>query len=198
MIKAIIFDVGGTYLSGSLVSFARKAQKILGIKKFFRETDLRVIVRKYNQGTISADECFRKFFGTPITGAQMKRIKSLWTSTYVAQPEMMCLVKGLKKRYILAILSNSDPLNSNSFKKKGLYAPFDHLILSHELGVAKPDKRIYEIMLERLKLRPDECLFIDDQKVCVEAAKEIGMNAMLFKSVPQLKEALTAHGIDFS
>ncbi|MFH1106058.1 MAG: HAD family phosphatase [Candidatus Aenigmatarchaeota archaeon] len=198
MIKAVIFDVGGTYLSGSLVSFARKACKMLGIKKFFRETDLRVFVRKYNQGVISAEECFRKCLGVPITSAQMKRIKSLWTSTYALQPEMARLVKRLKKRYALAVLSNSDPLNSDSFKRKGLYAPFNHVILSHELGVTKPDKKIYRIALKKLKMRPDECVFIDDQKICVDAARKIGMNAILFESVRQLKKALKARGVDFS
>ncbi len=169
-----------------------------GIKKVFHAADLKPIERKYNQGIISAEECFRKFFGTPITSAQMKRIKSLWTSTYATQPEMMRLVKRLKKRYALAILSNSDPLNSNSFKKKGLYAPFDHVILSHELGVTKPDKKIYRIALKKLKLKPYECVFIDDQKKCVDAARKIGMNAILFKSVRQLKKALKARGVYFS
>lgn len=198
MIKAIIFDVGGTYLSGSLVSFAKKAHKMLGIKGDFHAADLAVIERKYNQGAISADECFRRFFGIHITSAQMKRIKSLWTSTYTLQPEMGGLIKKLKKRYTLAVLSNSDPLNADSFKRKGLYAPFDHLILSHELGVTKPGEKIYRIALKRLEMRPDECVFVDNKEKYVGTARKIGMKTILFKSVRQLKKQLKLRGVDFS
>ena len=72
----------------------------------------------------------------------MEEIKNIWTSTWVATDEMLDLVKNLKEHYKLAILSNSDLLNAEKFLNNGWYSCLDHLVLSHEVGILKPDKRI--------------------------------------------------------
>ena len=190
MIKVIIFDVGGTYLKGSFVDFVNKSRQLLGIdEKFYTNKEI-VFDENFNKGKVSAEKCFQKYFNVPILNSQMNQIIKIWTSTWNLTPEMKKLVIKLKKNYRLAILSNSDPLNSPNFNKKGWYQYFDTLILSHELGILKPDKKIYQITLERLKVKPEECIFIDDQKDCLTPAKNMGINTILFKSPLQLEQDL--------
>ena len=196
-LEAIIFDVGGTYLEGSFVDFVNKSYGVLGISNIF-STDKEVCFDSdFNKGVITGEECFRKFFGVSISEEQMEKIKSIWTSTWIATDEMLELVKNLKKHYRLAILSNSDLLNAKKFLNNGWYSYFDCLVLSHEIGVLKPDKKIYKITLDKLNLEAQECLFIDDQQDALKPAREMGMKTILFKSAEQLKKEFDKMGIEY-
>ena len=116
--KAIIFDVGGTYLEGSFVDFVNKAYGVLKINSVFNTDKEICFDSDFNMGVITGEECFRKFFGVPISEKQMKKIKDIWTTTWVATGEMTELVKNLKKHcYTLGILSNSDALNAKNYQK---------------------------------------------------------------------------------
>ena len=197
MIKVILFDVGGVYMKGSFIDFVNRSYKILGINKDFH-TDKEVIFDSdYNKGIVTVEECFRKYFKVPIAEEQMRELIGIWTTTWKPLDKMVRLVKDLKKNYRVAVLSNSDLANSDNYTKKGWYDPFEVLILSHELGILKPDKKIYEITLEKLKASPEACLFIDDQEECLTPAAAIGMKTILFRSIGQLKEEFKKIGIRF-
>ncbi len=72
---------------------------------------------------------------------------------------------------------------------------FDALVISGLEGVAKPDRRIFEILLRRHGLRPERCLFVDDQARNVDAARELGLIAVQFSSAAQLRRDLRALGV---
>jgi putative hydrolase of the HAD superfamily len=75
---------------------------------------------------------------------------------------------------------------------------FDEMIISAEVGLMKPDPRIYLTALEKLGARPEESVFLDDVLVNVEAARAVGMLAIQFtqpeKSLEELKQLLISHG----
>lgn len=190
MIKAVIFDVGGVYLQGSFIDFVNKSYKVLGIENTFHADKEVVFDSDYNRGKITAEECFRKYFGVPISDKQMERIFELWTTTWKATDEMLDLVRRLKGNYKLAILSNSDLVNSRKYRERGWYSNFEVLVLSHEEGILKPEQKIYDITLERLDLPASECVFIDDQEDALIPAREMGMQTLLYKSMEQLKREL--------
>jgi 2-haloacid dehalogenase len=73
---------------------------------------------------------------------------------------------------------------------------FDGHVISGFEGVAKPDHLIFEILLERYRLEPDKSVFIDDSARNVEAARELGMNAVLYRSARQLRTEL--HDLGFT
>jgi beta-phosphoglucomutase-like phosphatase (HAD superfamily) len=66
----------------------------------------------------------------------------------------------------------------------------DLIIYSHEVGVAKPDRRIFELTWQRLGLQPEEMLFLDNAQVHVEAARASGIQAILFEDTAQALAAL--------
>jgi epoxide hydrolase-like predicted phosphatase len=195
MVKAIIFDAGGVYLKGSFNTFVDKSCSILGIGNRFRTATEIVFDSDFNRGKISAQECFKKYFGVPITDAQMNQIITVWLNTWVPTKEMTDFVHKLKGKYTLAMLSNSDKINSVAYTQKGWYSVFDVVVLSHEEGILKPEERIYEIALERLNLVAEECIFIDDQKDVLIPAKSMGMKTIQFRSVEQLQKDLQKLGV---
>jgi putative hydrolase of the HAD superfamily len=94
------------------------------------------------------------------------------------------ILKYLKgKGYKIYLLSNTNKwtwenYRNTTFKKIEKY--FDGILLSHEEGIQKPDKAFYNLLFERYKLDPKECLFFDDKETNVKASKEVGMDAIVF------------------
>ncbi|MGQ3354959.1 MAG: HAD-IA family hydrolase [Phreatobacter sp.] len=74
-------------------------------------------------------------------------------------------------------------------------AGFSGLVLSADVGINKPDPRIYAILCERYALAPGDCIFIDDAPRNVEAARAFGMDALLFTDALSLSGALRARGL---
>jgi len=196
-LKAIIFDAGGVYLKGSFADFISKAHKILGINNMPNVDSKAISNPDFNKGIIAIEEFFKKLFGMPISENQMKEIKNIWVINWTATDEMIKLVRGLKKNYKLAILSNSDDLGVKNCFKNDWFSYFDCLVLSHKVGIVKPDKRIYKIVLDKLNLEARDCLFIDDQEEALKPAKEMGMETILFKSTKQLKKEFDKMNIKY-
>lgn len=69
---------------------------------------------------------------------------------------------------------------------------FDGYVISGMEGVAKPDQRIFELMLQRYDLDPATIVFVDDAQPNVDAARALGMNAVQYTSAQQLRADLTA------
>jgi HAD superfamily hydrolase (TIGR01509 family) len=74
------------------------------------------------------------------------------------------------------------------------FSRFKGLVVSGEEGVVKPDPAIYQLMLRRFELRPEECVFIDDKAANVAAAQALGVNAIQFENPAQLETALRDYG----
>jgi HAD superfamily hydrolase (TIGR01509 family) len=67
---------------------------------------------------------------------------------------------------------------------------FDVIICSGDEGIAKPDLKAFELTLERLGLKPNEAVFIDDTKEHVEAARKLGLQGILFTTAEELEKEL--------
>ena len=93
------------------------------------------------------------------------------------------------------VLSNMEP---DAFAVRRRRFPFMHWFDGHVIsgleGVAKPDRRIFEILLNRHGLRPQATVFIDDQARNVDAARDLGLIALQFSSAAQLRRDLQALG----
>lgn len=97
----------------------------------------------------------------------------------------------LHGHYRLGVLSNA----SNDAVIERIFTPqqrglFDAIVLSHHVGLTKPDMRIFAAVAERLGVIPEECLFVDDQERHVNGAREAGMQAVVYTDVAELKELL--------
>ena len=196
--KAIIFDAGGVYLEGNFVDFVNKANKLLGISNTFNVDNPVVCNTSFNKGKITIEKFFEELFRTSISEKKMEEIKNIWITNWRATNKMIKLAESLKRNYKLAILSNSDVLGVKNCFKNGWFSHFDCLVLSHEVGILKPDKRIYKIALDKLNLKAQDCLFIDDLEDALKPAREMGMETILFKSIEQLKKEFDEMDIKYT
>lgn len=99
--------------------------------------------------------------------------------------------RRLRPRYQTAILSNSFVGARREEQQRHQVEDLcDLIIYSHEVGVAKPDRRIFELTWQRLGVQPEEMLFLDNTLVHVEAARACGIQAILFEDTAQALAAL--------
>jgi HAD superfamily hydrolase (TIGR01509 family) len=92
----------------------------------------------------------------------------------------------LRNRVTVGIISNSaDGARREEETRYAFSTTFDHIVYSHEVGLAKPDHRIFALACDRVGVAPNEAVFIDDRQVNVEAACEFGMQGVLHRSAEQ-------------
>ena len=107
------------------------------------------------------------------------------------KPEMRNLIIELHSRWRLGILSNaSDVLDSLLNDRLAIGDYFDVVVNSHYIGVAKPDRRAYEIALKRLEASPERVFFIDDQERNTRAAEVLEIRSHVFIGVADLRAEL--------
>ena len=112
-------------------------------------------------------------------------------------PAAIALLHELRTRSILLYaLSN---WNAETFERTRPLFPFldafDGLVISGQIGVAKPDPRIYEHLLDAHRLEAGEVLFVDDRAENLEAARSAGVEGLLFEGVSGLRAELVRRGL---
>jgi len=105
-------------------------------------------------------------------------------------PNVLELLKLLKGRYKLAVVSNHPPGLDLWLRDWGIDRLFEQVICSGDEGVAKPDPEIFHRALERLEVTASETVFIDDTMEHVRAAQDLGMRALLFTEARKLRHEL--------
>jgi putative hydrolase of the HAD superfamily len=126
-----------------------------------------------------------------------EQFRTAFADMFTPNESVCALVPHLKQRHRLLLLSNTNALHAAQFRGQfeETLAHFDALVLSHEVGLRKPDRRIFE-HCRRLAGRPaHECLFIDDLKANVEAARAAGWQGLHYRPGEDLVSRLAEHGI---
>ena len=100
------------------------------------------------------------------------------------------LISRLHGNYKLAVLSNAPPGLAHWLADWKLLNFFEVVFCSGDEGIAKPDPTAFELTLERLRLKPDEVVFIDDTLEHVEASRKMGLHGILFTTAEELEKEL--------
>ncbi len=136
-------------------------------------------------------------------GAQLEPrfLASAWADVFAPMPEMVRFLARLSTRVRLALLSNTDPIHLPWVAEKfGFLHHFESLVLSYEVGHAKPSVEIFKAALSALSLPASACLFIDDIAAYCHAAQQAGMAATHHQSptqtIAEVEKWLLLRGID--
>lgn len=193
--KNYIFDLGNVVL---ILNWDKALEKYTELTE-----DEVEILRKY---IFESEEWLKLDEGTILKTDAIKRMENSlpdklkkycsdimenWTDGLTINTEIVELIKLIKQKgYNTYVLSNA-PLDIDKYlKDKKLDVLFDGIILSAFEKMVKPNKEIYELILDRFKLEAKESVFIDDRLENVEAAKKSGIDAVQFdyKNIKALKE----------
>ena len=202
-LHAVVFDYG-IVLSGPANAEAHAALvRLTGLTpERFEEIYWRPDRQAYDQGILNGVTYWQKFFreaGLPFDSTVIEKL-NYWDARLWGDKNevMVAWHEKVKQRGLrTAILSNmGDVICAHILKEHAWIQRFDVLLWSFELDLVKPDPAIYRILLERLAIPPAEVLFIDDKIANIEAARALGIQALLYTSVEQLRADLIAAGLD--
>ncbi len=111
-------------------------------------------------------------------------------------PGTRSLIRGLRKRYFVAALTNLSPEMFRLWDAKHhLSREFDAFYYSGKYGVRKPEPQIFKIVMRDLGVRGRDIVFIDDNAENINAAKKLGIRGIVFENAAQCEKALNAMGI---
>jgi putative hydrolase of the HAD superfamily len=201
-LRAVVLDFG-IVLTGSPDGAAHaELLRITGLPKERFEPLYWADRHAYDEGKLTGVGYWQKFLrdaGLPANQTMAEELNRwdarMWT---VHNPAMVAWQLKLKQSGLLtAILSNIGDSALESVERAFDWIHrFDVLVWSYRFGAVKPDPSIYFHTLAKLGTRPEETLFIDDKRPNVEAARSLGIQAIEYSSVEQLREELIAAGLD--
>ncbi len=184
MVKTLVFDFGGVVIQLNH-SRAVSAFRRLGLENADK------ILDKYHQkgifldletGKISADTYLEELGAMCHRQLTWEEVEAAWLA--FVEPVSVSLlnqIRSLRKKYKLYLLSNTNPFvmhwaRSSRLSEAGLPLDvyFDKLFLSYQMGMAKPERRIFEKMVAEGNFLPSEAVFIDDSETNLSASRELG------------------------
>ena len=193
-IESVIFDWGGVLIDDPAPGLVCYCANALGVSEEHFVEAYGKFEADFRKGTIS-EGTFWAHLADELN-VPKPAIPSLWgeafAKAYRPKEDMFSLVSGLRKNgYKTALLSNTE-IPAMQYFYQQQYDMFDVLIFSCWEGIKKPEKKIYELALEKLGTRPPETVFIDDKPGCIKGAREAGLKTILFESIYQVKEDLAS------
>jgi epoxide hydrolase-like predicted phosphatase len=189
--RAVVFDIGGVLEVPTGTALDGRWERRLGLRpgEFFERLRQSGLGRDANLGRCSEAEFARalgRLYGLE-QPATDELLAELW-DWYVGElnTETADYFRRLRPRYRTAIPSNAaEGGRREENRRYGFATMADVLVYSYEVGIEKPDRRIYEITCRRLGVHPSEVVFLDDLEANVVTASRLGMRAVLFQSTTQ-------------
>ena len=127
----------------------------------------------------------------------VKELACKWYEPILEVENMFDVVRRVKEKgYGLYLLSNAGLNHRDYWKTVPISGLFDGVVVSAYEKLVKPQPEIYKVLLDRYGLVPDECLFIDNNKLNASGAVLCGMHAIVFKGQEDLMKQLSQMGID--
>lgn len=187
MYETIIFDYFGVIETSRFDSW-------LGRHGYRRSGKFVEISNLTDAGRISMQQFFDGL--SEMSGIPAEEIKTDFSTHSTLNTALIELIKALKKKYKIVLLSNASSHYLRSIiKKDGLDPYFDEIIVSGEIGLIKPDREIFEFALDKARALAEKTVFIDDRSVNVEAAEKLGITGLVFSDMHQLRADLAKLGI---
>jgi len=194
MIKNVVFDIGNVLVTFEWERLARE----IG----FTDKDLQVLAEKvigdrwveFDRGVMSEDEAL-KYVQEAIPGLEEK-FATLWHRIDEAihvYPYVNEWMRELKSEgYKIYLLSNFPKrlFEKEANQKFDFIRYTDGKVISSFVKLIKPDRAIYEYLLNTYSLKAEECVFVDDRPQNVEVARALGMKGIIFEGYEKGSESL--------
>jgi len=198
VIRGVIFDFGNVISSFDVGIFLGKLRDWSGVDTgTLRERIYGSgLHSRYERGDISSEGFYREI--TRLTGARVsaEEFAEGFTDIFTPLEATHGLIRALKGRYRLGLLSNTNEWHFlRHIRKAPVFPLFDTVTLSFEVGALKPEPEIYLDALRKLSLPPEECVFIDDIGKYAEGAAVVGIRGIQYTGPAELLRALSGLGV---
>jgi len=194
--KAIIFDMNGVLVLGIELkhgtkihkSFIKSMANSLKINEDTWMDAVDTIYSKSIEGTVSEKKVVNTIAkNLKISQKKLEKIViGNYKKLYKENKKLYKYAFNLRKRgHKIAILSDQWVLSKKALVNKKYNGKFDVVVYSCDVGIRKPDPKIYKLCLKKLKVHPENSIFVDNRDWNLVPAKKLGMETILFKSNKQ-------------
>ena len=199
MIEVVVFDLGGVIVNVNFNSalgmlFDNSGKLNTALPNY---PSISKLMQEYATGKIGAPDFHERLVDH--LGLELSFDDFITSSNEAIEPGddgIESIVRSLGEEYRLAILSNTNPVHFDHIKKKyTIIGLFEHILLSYEIGVMKPAVLAYEKLIAATSKSPQKHLFIDDRIENINAAKELGIDGIHYRSVENLRRELEKRNI---
>jgi glucose-1-phosphatase len=203
-IRTIVFDFGNVlgYFShrkaaDQLLRFAPSGVTAEQIIAFLYQGDLET---RFEKNEIASDSILELMRTELQLRGDNDALSHAYSDMFWPNEHACSLVPQLQGKYRLVLLSNTNDLHFRHFRRQ--FAPvldrFDAIIASHEVGLRKPDPRIFAHAQTLTGALADQCLFIDDVADNVESAKRCGWRGVVYRKDDDMRARLIEAGVVFA
>jgi putative hydrolase of the HAD superfamily len=209
-VEAVIFDFGGVLTSSPFEAFARfeteRGLPVDIIRRTNAANHLENAWARFERAEVDIETFDALFAAESLAlGAEVRGRDVLPLLQGDLRPKMVEALKRIKAQFRTGCITNNLPANAiGSMTRRTLYvaevmALFDYVIESAKIGLRKPDPRIYQLMVETLKVDPKNCVYLDDLGVNLKPARQMGMTTIKVTSGAQaIAELEAATGLKLS
>jgi HAD superfamily hydrolase (TIGR01509 family) len=199
-IRAVYFDLGGVIVrTGDREPRAKLAERLgMSYEELAKAVFENESSRRASLGAVSPQEHWADVIqrlGLPPSEADS--VRQEFFAGDALDLDLINFLRSLRPKYRTGLLSNAWSDMREYLVSQKIDDAFDQLIISAEVGIMKPDARIYQLALEKLGVAPAEAVFVDDFAVNIEGARAVGMYAIQFtrldQTVEELKKLLNDH-----
>lgn len=199
-IKAVFFDFGGVIVRTEYQAPRQHLAESFGMD--YDDIDKVVFgggpnssAARASVGEITEEQHWHNVMKTlKLPASEYERVRDEFFAGDVIDLEIVDFLRSIKPKYKTGLISNAWNGLRDYIVREKFDDAFHHMVISAEVGVAKPDPKIYHIALEQLQVQPKEAVFVDDFIENIEACEKVGMKGVHFKSpdlaLKQLREML--------
>ncbi len=152
------------------------------------------LTQAYEEGRCSSRQFFARLKkDLALDGLTYKRFVPVWSEIFFPNPGILALLKTLRRRWRLHLISNINALHYAYIRRKfpGHLRVFDKVVLSYKVGAQKPHPRIYRCALSVKGRRASgRVLYVDDRPDLIRAARRLGLRSIRFRSLRDFKKEL--------
>lgn len=196
-IRAVFFDFGGVIVRTEYQAPRQKLAERFGMDY----EDIEKIVfgspsaARASVGEVSEEEHWQNVMKVlKLPAAEYPRVRDEFFAGDVIDRNILNLLRSIKPKYKTGLISNAWSGLRAYIEREKFDDAFHHMVVSAEVKAVKPDPKIYRIALERLQVKPNEAVFVDDLIENIEACEKLGMKGIHFRNsedaLGQLKKML--------
>lgn len=189
MYKAIIFDFFGVFCPDITMNWFQNTVPDYDDKL----SEFQAICTRSDYGTLSKANFFKEV--AALANVPVDQMINGVEAETVINTALVKYVKDLKQRgYLIACLSNgTHEWTLAVINDYGLGTLFDEIILSGDLGIVKPNAEIYLHTLDKLNIKAQQAIFVDDRKINADAATACGIQSLIFSDTDTFVNCLEQH-----
>ena len=202
--QAMLFDLGGVLIDwpgiAGLVDIARGEFTVEEARQRWLHSQW---VREHETGACSTAQFARGVvaeFDLPVTAEEFLTAYNSWLKGPFSGA--VALLHELSASFHLACLSNISQLHwerlLDDARSRNMIGKFRHRFVSFEMGRMKPDRCVFDHVLEYMPFAPERIAFFDDNRECVDMARSLGLRAFEVRGVAAIRSALASMGIEIT